>query len=136
MNKPDWTCNSVLCYLLLEVIVAWAGCIVNKQRPEATSHSSSGPLWSHSTVDYSWIEYDESRENLREPRISQLASERPTAKEVLEILGLVEDDPETFTLFDYEEEFNFPPNASKDQIIQVRIRVELVIEPNTSSKSK
>jgi len=41
-------------------------------------------------------------------------------------LGFVEDDLETFTLFDYEEEFNFPPNASKDQIIQVRILVELV----------
>ena len=50
-----------------------------------------------------------------------MASKRPTAKEVLEILGLVEDDPEIFTLFDYEEEFNFPPNASKDEIIQVMI---------------
>ena len=52
-----------------------------------------------------------------------MASKRPTAKEVLEILGSVEDDPETFTLFDYEQEFNFPPNASKDEIIQVRILI-------------
>ena len=56
-----------------------------------------------------------------------MASERPTAKEVLEIFGLVEDNPETFTLFDYEEEFNFPTNASKDQIIQVSILFEFVI---------
>ena len=65
-----------------------------------------------------------------------MASKRPSAKEVLELLGLVENDLETFTLFDYEEEFNFPPNASKDQIIQVRILVELrvVIVPKMSSK--